>query len=146
MTLDWENRQSGPALSGVRVLLVEDSVVLQHVIRNLLVESGASVELAGNGHEAVTVVLRTRTPFDVILMDMNMPVMIGCDGVRHLRKRGYRLPIIALTADQECTHPHRCQARGCTDRLYKPVTRDALISTIQNQLHRPSDPAKEDVA
>ncbi|MCC7014510.1 MAG: PAS domain S-box protein [Planctomycetes bacterium] len=131
---------SQPArLDGVRVLLAEDAVVNQRLITYLLTKAGASVTLAGDGRAALEQLadadgLRTPTPFDLVLMDMQMPVMDGYAAVRRLRELGCRLPIIALTAHAMSSDRDACLGAGCDDYATKPVDRRHLLALCRRTL------------
>ncbi len=96
--------------------------------------AGATVELAGNGQEAreaAEVAIRSGRSFDVILMDMQMPVMDGYAATTALRESGYTGTIIALTANAMKGDADRCRAAGCDDYLAKPVDRHRLTSAVR---------------
>ena len=115
------------------VLVVEDNPVNQRLVERILRNAGAKVSTADNGREAVDVALRSRDAdrsFDVILMDMQMPVLDGFAATRELRDRGWSLPIVALTAHALVEEGERCLAAGCDDFASKPVDRDTLLRTV----------------
>ncbi|TVQ51877.1 MAG: response regulator [Phycisphaerales bacterium] len=127
--------QIASALSGCRLLLAEDGPDNQRLIKRLLEMADATVDLVTNGKEACEAVFeasRTGHTFDVILMDMQMPVMDGYTATRSLRKSGYTGAIIALTANAMKGDEDRCLAAGCDDYLTKPVDRFRLISAVRD--------------
>jgi len=120
-------------LSGFNVLVVEDGRVNQIVISAQLTEAGAAVSLADNGQiaiETINVRESAGSPFNVVLMDMQMPVMDGYEATSRLRSNGYVRPIIAITAHALSGDCERTLEVGCDAYLSKPVNRDALVSTI----------------
>ena len=115
-------------LRGVRILLAEDGFDNRELIRAILLRAGAEVETAENGRLAVT--KAESGPFDLILMDINMPEMDGYQATRLLRDRDYRGPIVALTANAMYGDSNRCRTAGCNEYLTKPIDRALLIRTI----------------
>ena len=115
-------------LDGVRVLLVEDNPVNQKVAIRMLQKLGCVVELAENGQQALEKL--ERASYDIVLMDMQMPVMDGLTATRLLRQReqqtGHHQVVIALTANAMQTDRELCLEVGMDDYLSKPLTLDAL--------------------
>ncbi|MDB4964593.1 MAG: histidine kinase [Myxococcales bacterium] len=134
------------ALSG-SILLAEDGRDNQILIATLLRKRGLAVAVAENGRIAIDMALATwhaSRPFDVILMDMQMPEVDGYAATSHLRSHGYRGAIVALTAHAMVGERERCLTAGCDDYLVKPVDRGALFSTLRKYLdgaHAAAPPA-----
>ena len=119
------------------VLLAEDGLDNQLLVSALLRRAGARVTIVENGRLAVERALAAEAegaPFDVVLMDMQMPELDGYGATATLRARGYRWPIIALTAHAMASDRERCLAAGCTDFLTKPIERARLIETVGSYL------------
>ena len=118
------------ALSGLRVLIVEDQDINRQVLQELLQHAGITVELACDGQEALD--LAARMEFDAVLMDLQMPVMDGYEATRQLRLKwpADRLPIIALTAHAGRDERQLCLQVGMNDQLAKPVHPDRLYAAL----------------
>ncbi|MHC4975706.1 MAG: PAS domain-containing protein [Planctomycetota bacterium] len=125
--------ESGACLSNVsgacRILLAEDGVDNQRLIETFLVSSGAHVCIVENGQEAVDELTRNPGGFDIVLMDMQMPVMDGYEATRRIDGMGLGVPVLALTAHAMRGDRERCIAAGCIDYLTKPINKDTLVST-----------------
>jgi signal transduction histidine kinase/CheY-like chemotaxis protein len=124
------------ALSG-RVLLVEDGLDNQRLIENILRRAGLVVEIAPDGAQGCELALLSESsdePYDVVLMDMQMPVLDGYTAVQRLRASGYGGAIIALTAHAMAGDRERCLAVGCNDYATKPIARDVLLAQIASHL------------
>ncbi len=118
-----------------RVLVVEDGEDNRHLIEHYLTRAGHSVVFASNGREAIEITERD-PKLDLIIMDMQMPVLDGYVATPELRTRGCALPIIALTAHAMEHDRQRCLDCGCDEYLSKPIDRAALLRTIDKLLDR----------
>lgn len=116
-------------LQGTRVLLVEDSPDNQFLIRLILEKQGARVTIAKDGQEGVEQAIAG--DFEVVLMDIQMPRMDGHEAARTLRTKGFKKPIIALTAHAMKEEQERAQQSGFSDFLTKPIQREALIEMVK---------------
>jgi signal transduction histidine kinase/DNA-binding response OmpR family regulator/HPt (histidine-containing phosphotransfer) domain-containing protein len=117
-----------------RILLVEDGADNQRLLRMQLENAGASVTSALNGQIAID--LTTTQTFDLILMDMQMPVMDGYTASKELRRRGLETSIIALTAHAMSEDRAKCLASGCNGYLTKPIDEDQLLKTVHAYLRK----------
>lgn len=116
---------------GIRVLVVEDNRINQKVIANLVSQAGAHVEIAENGQRAVE--LHRDAPFNVILMDCQMPVMDGYEAtalIRALPGRASLVPIIGVTANAFVEDRDRCIRAGMNGFVAKPLSRAALLAAV----------------
>jgi signal transduction histidine kinase/FixJ family two-component response regulator len=129
-----------PKIAG-RVLLVEDGRDNQRLIAHILRKAGAEVAIAENGQEAIDKILSDEAvtgidpachvgSFDVVLMDMQMPVLDGYNTTRQLRSMGYSGPIVALTAHALSQDRQKCLDAGCDEYLTKPVEQRRLLDTV----------------
>ena len=123
-------------LAGVRVLLVEDGETVRYATRVLLEAEGAYVEEAQDGESGVNMVLDATPPYDIVLMDMEMPVMDGIKATRELRGRGYVRPIVALTASAFGRDREACLAAGMNDHVVKIAKIDELVAVLKRSLPR----------
>ena len=122
-------------LCGMRLLLVEDNLVNQQVACELLEAEGAIVQIANNGQEGVEAVASTRPPFDVVLMDVQMPVMDGFCATRYIRTEMALadLPIVAMTANALSSDHEACLAAGMNDHVGKPFDLNTLVRVLHQQ-------------
>jgi signal transduction histidine kinase/AmiR/NasT family two-component response regulator len=122
-----------------RVLLAEDGPDNQRLISFVLKKAGAKVTVAENGQVANDLALAARdegTPFDLILMDMQMPVLNGYDATRRLREAAYAGPIVALTANAMSDDRQKCLNVGCDDYTTKPIDRKKLVAIVAEYASR----------
>ena len=144
---DVDATESGPAVSsfdisrirGARVLLVEDNEINQEVAIGQLEDAELFVDLAENGADAVLMV--GENDYDVVLMDMQMPVMDGIEATQAIRSesRFQDLPIVAMTANAMAADREKCLQAGMNDHIPKPIDPDQLIGTLLRWISRPDD-------
>jgi signal transduction histidine kinase/CheY-like chemotaxis protein len=115
-----------------KVLLAEDGEDNQHLLITFLQQSGVEVVLASNGEAALRLALAG--DFDLVLMDMQMPVMDGYRATSELRAAGFTKPIVALTAHAMAEDRLKCLATGCCEYLSKPIDRHKLLMACANYL------------
>jgi two-component system sensor histidine kinase/response regulator len=131
-------------LYGSHILLAEDNEINQKIAIELLESVGCTVEVANNGKEAVDILCAgpQEPEFNLVLMDMQMPVMDGYQAVAKLRadSRFSKLPILAMTAHATVEERQRCLALGMNDHISKPVDPKAMFETIARHLRTSLDP------
>ncbi|MEJ2107439.1 MAG: response regulator [Acidiferrobacteraceae bacterium] len=115
-----------------RVLLAEDNIDNQRLISMYLKKAGADVIVANHGREAVEKARNGK--FDMIITDIQMPVMNGLDATRAIRNNGYTGPVIALTAGAQRSDADACLEAGCTEFAAKPIDRQHLNELLQRFL------------
>ena len=117
------------------VLVAEDMLSLQLLDRTILGRLGLNVTTVSNGQEAVD--LATSHTFDLILMDMQLPLMDGVEATRRLRSMGTQTPIITLTANATEQHRQQCIEAGSDDFLEKPINPASLKKVLAHFLKQP---------
>ncbi len=122
-------------LTGLRILVVDDGETNRKLIGLMLERRGAEIHMAENGKVAAETSLLF--PFDIILMDMQMPVMDGYTSTRRIREQGFTGPIVALTAHAMEGDRRSANARGCSEYLSKPIDFDVLLQTVTHCLEMP---------
>lgn len=143
------SRAKRPAQTGKiqgRILLAEDNPVNRKLFERILTDAGATVDVAENGQVAVQKAVAAFLPqsgqedsqqgYDVILMDMQMPVLDGYGATRQLREMRYERPVIALTAHALAEDRRKCMSFGCDDFITKPIDRELLLRTCRKWIEQ----------
>jgi two-component system sensor kinase len=125
VTSDWTTAD----LSGLRILLADDAETNRDLISLVLGDCGAEITLAENGQEAVDYA-QSDQEFDIVLMDMQMPILDGYSATRKLRDAGFETPIYALTANSMKGDRDKCMKAGCSDYLTKPIDLNGLVEAM----------------
>ncbi len=132
-------------LPACRILVVDDGEQNRRLIKLFLSRAGAEMDDAEDGQVGYEKI--AAKSYDIILMDMQMPIMDGMTLTRKLRKEGYTKPIIALTANATKEDQLFCKDAGCDDFLAKPINMDLLLATVGQKLlamgHRLEKPVSE---
>lgn len=120
--------------SNFRILVVEDSFINQRVLSLVLSKQGYEVDFANNGFEGIT--LLAQNDYNLILMDVNMPVMNGYEATRLIRRNEdietkNNIPIIALTGNVGIEEEGNCLDAGMNDFISKPIDKDILVHKIE---------------
>ncbi len=137
------SQSDGSNTGSVHVLLVEDGPSNQLIATAILKKAGYEVTVASNGHEAVEAASMRR--FDLILMDLRMPVMDGLEATRRIRDlpgESGRVPVIALTANAFKEDIEQCHAAGMNDFVSKPINRNLLLDKMAEVLNESRDGVK----
>ena len=116
----------------IRILLAEDHLMNQHVMLRMLARLGYTADAVCNGVEAVAAL--TRSPYDIVLMDCQMPELDGYEATRQIRRNGGRFrstPIIAVTANAMEGDREKCLDSGMSDYMSKPVLAQTLATTLE---------------
>jgi CheY-like chemotaxis protein len=123
-------------LDGLRILVAEDTPDQALLIKFLLSALGAHVEITDNGATAVEKSLNNN--FDVVFMDIQMPILDGLSATRLLRRQRFQKPIIAITAQALQEDRDKALAAGCNNHLAKPFTQERLLATVRDVLSTPA--------
>ena len=124
-----QKEDSGYAFKGVNILLVEDNSINIIVARGFLTGWGATVDTAANGADALA--MMASGGYDLVLMDLNMPVMDGYEATRRMRELGIRKPILALTANLRKDIENKIVQAGMNDVIVKPFLPDELFQKVK---------------
>jgi len=123
-------------LRGRKILVVEDSIDNKLLAQQYLIRAGAHVVTASHGQEAI--IAASKESYDLVLMDMQMPVMDGYTATAQLRRMGYQIPIIALTAHAMRDDLKKCIDAGCNAYLSKPFKRENLLGLVAQHCKIPA--------
>lgn len=123
-------KRSLPALEG-RVLLAEDNPDNRALLAYYLEHAGAKITVIDNGQAMVEVALAAEPPFDLIVMDMQMPGLDGYEAARRVRVADCSVPILALIARAMRGDREKCQQAGCTNYMSKPVDQVQLLEKVR---------------
>ncbi len=144
---DSSQRVAGPAVdvseygvSGALILLAEDNELNQEVAKGLLEDAGCIVDIANDGAQALAML--PRKPYDIVLMDMQMPVLDGIAATMQLRAmvQYADLPVLAMTANAMQQDKDKCKAAGMNDHIAKPIDPDDLFATLRKWFKRGATP------
>ena len=136
---DIESSKDCPNLFGIKVLLVEDNEINQEVASMFLKKANIEVDIANNGLEAVNMHKENQNKYDLILMDLQMPILSGYDATRKIRELDKDIPIVALTAAAMIEDKEKVLSCGMNDHLGKPINSDDLYNTIIKYTKKISD-------
>ena len=132
MQVEQKDETDGPRLRGLRILAAEDVEMNRIILEDLLESEGADVVFAENGQEALDHLMeRGVTHFDLVLMDVQMPVMDGYTATRRIHEMAPDLPVIGVTAHALHEEREKCLAMGMVDHVTKPIVPDILIRSIR---------------
>lgn len=124
----------------MKILIVDDSVVMRRIMINALTQASITeIEQASDGVEAVKKIENDK--FDLVLMDWNMPNMLGIDAVKNIRGSGHSVPIIMVTTEAEKTRVVEALKAGANNYVIKPFQPKVLITKIQDVMGKVSKAA-----
>jgi CheY-like chemotaxis protein len=131
---------NAPRLTNMRLLVVEDNVNNQQVARELLQGEGAIVRVANDGQAGVNAIANAKQPFDLVLMDLQMPVMDGFEATGIIREEMElrALPIVAMTANALTSDREACLAAGMNEHIGKPFDLNELVRVLREQAGWPA--------
>lgn len=134
--------QDARQLNNIKILLVEDNKVNQDVALMILEDIGYEADIAQNGQQCLDMLSSAATPYQLILMDCQMPVLDGYEATRKIRageagKHYSSIPIISMTANALKGDEDKCRATGMTGYISKPIDEEKLVNLIK--LHSPAN-------
>jgi len=130
------------SIRGARVLVADDGRDNQLLVGTYLRRAGYEFQVVGDGRSAVELLTGPKAqPFDLLLLDMQMPVLDGYAAAAELRQRGWDGPIVALTANAMAGDRERCLEAGCDEHVSKPIDRERLLGAVREWIERGVRPA-----
>ncbi|MCZ4694829.1 response regulator [Ancylomarina euxinus] len=120
--------------SKYKILLVEDDFINGKIVKTLLEKATYRVEWVKNGKEALEVLIPHSTEYNLILMDIQMPIINGYEVSINLREIGINVPIICMTANAFCDEKGKSKEAGMNDYISKPVTKASLFEMVEKYL------------
>ena len=120
--------------SNYKILLVEDDFINGKIVKTLLEKATYNVEWVKNGKEALEVLIPHSATYDLVLMDIQMPIVNGYEVSINLREIGIKIPIICMTANAFCDEKVKSKEAGMNDYISKPVTKVALFEMVEKYL------------
>jgi len=143
LATEYEEPVEGLSLTG-KLLLVEDTYEIRELVKAYIEDYGIDIDTADNGKEGLDLALKN--DYDLVLMDIQMPIMNGKQAIAELRKQNYLKPVVALTADALTDHADEFTDMGFTEVLTKPIVINDLISSIQRYVNRDKNDDNNNVA
>lgn len=121
-------------MSNYKILLVEDDFINGKIVKTLLEKATYNVEWVKNGKEALEILIPRSREYDLVLMDIQMPLVNGYEVSFNLREIGVQLPIICMTANAFCDEKVKSKEAGMNDYIAKPVTKVSLFEVVERYL------------
>jgi CheY-like chemotaxis protein len=126
----FDTKQSIKQFANTHILIVEDNAINQEVISLMLQKAGITYEIAQNGQEGVEMFFDSRKKFDLVLMDLQMPIMGGYEATKEIRKKDSTTPIVALTAAAMVEDRQKAFEAGMDEHIGKPIDKNQLYEVI----------------
>ncbi len=143
LSSEHEEAEEVPDLQGICVLLAEDNEINQLIAMELLEDVGIVLDVVENGSLAVNKIINASKHYDIVLMDVQMPVMDGIEATRKIREHTQTLPIIAMTAHVMEEERQRCYQAGMNDHISKPIDPKQLYEVVEKWAKKNPKPAAE---
>lgn len=121
-------------MSDYKILLVEDDFINGKIVKTLLEKATYNVDWVKNGKEALEILIPRSTEYDLVLMDIQMPIFNGYEVSIHLREIGIMIPIICMTANAFCDEKDKATEAGMNDYIAKPVTKTVLFEMVKRYI------------